>query len=127
MKYFILSTVTIFHSEFDYGKPSIAEDIYNAFAPGREKLNVSMLSIASHRWKDGQLKFKIRWNINEHTWETFPDMKEDHPRATSNYMVLNNMTRKKSRHPGLKWAKHTIHDIRRTIRKTLKLYDFRMN
>ena len=46
-------------SEFDYVKPSIAEVIYNEFSPGREKLNVSMLSIASHRWKDSQLKFKI--------------------------------------------------------------------
>ena len=42
-------------------------------------------------------------------------------------MVRNNVTRKKSRDPDLKWAKHTIRDIRRTIRRTLKLYDFRMD
>ena len=54
-------------------------------------------------------------------------MKENHPRAKSGYMVLNNVTRKKSRDPGLKWAKHTIYDIRRTIRQNLKLYDFRMD
>ena len=54
-------------------------------------------------------------------------MKEDHPRATADYMVRNNVTRKESRDPGLKWAKHTICDICRTIRQTLKLYDFRMD
>ena len=51
-------------------------------------------------------------------------MKEDYPRATADYMVCNNANRKKSRDPDLKWAKHTICDIRRTIRQTLKLYDF---
>ena len=85
-----------------------------------------MLSISSHRWKNGQLQFKIIWNTNEHTWETFPDMKEYHPQATSDYMVCNNATRKKSRDPDLKWAKHTIRGILRTIRRTLKLYDFRL-
>ena len=42
-------------------------------------------------------------------------------------MVRNNVTRKKSRDPDLKWAKHTICDIRRTIRRTLSLYEFRMD
>ena len=42
-------------------------------------------------------------------------------------MVCNNVTRKKSIDPDLKWAKHTIHNILWTIRKTLKLYEFRMD
>ena len=54
-------------------------------------------------------------------------MKEDHPRATADYMVSNNANRKKSRDPDLKWAKHTIRDIRQTIRRILKLYDFRLD
>ena len=54
-------------------------------------------------------------------------MKEDYPQATSDYMVYNNVNRKASREPYLKWAKHTICDIRRTIRQTLKLYEFRMD
>ena len=85
-----------------------------------------MLSISSHRWKNGLLQFKISWYTNEHTWETFPDMKEYHPQATSNYMVCHNGTRKKSRDPDtdLKWANHTFRDTCRTIQKTLKLYDF---
>ena len=66
-------------SEFDYEKPYRSEDIYNELAPGRDTLNESMLSIAFHQWKDGKLKFKIIWNSNEHTWELFPNMKEDHP------------------------------------------------
>ena len=66
-------------SEFDYDKPSRAEEIYNYFAPGYETLNGPMLSIASHQQKDGKLQFKISWNTNEHTWEYLPDMKEDHP------------------------------------------------
>ena len=114
-------------SEFDYDNPYRAEEIYNEFSPGCDKLNESMLSVSSHRWNNGQLQFKIIWNTNEHTWETFPDMKEDHPWATANYIVCNNATRNKSRDPYLKWAKHTIHDIRRTIRRTLKLYEFIMD
>ena len=113
--------------EFDYYKRYRTEETYNEFVPGCETLNDSMLSIASHQWKDSQLQFKIICNINEHTWETFPDMREDHSRATDNYMVRNNVTRKKSRDRDLKWSKHTIRDIRRTIRGTLKLYDFRMD
>ena len=114
-------------SDFDCDKPSRAEEIYNKFAPGHETFNDSMLSIASHLWKYGQLQFKIIWNTNDYTWESFPDIKEDHPLATANYMVCNNVTRKKSRDPDLKWAKHTIRDIRQTIRQTLKLYEFSMD
>ena len=62
-------------SEFDNYKPYRAEEIYSKFAPGREKLNESMLSIDSHLWKYGHLQFKISWNTNEYTWENFPDMK----------------------------------------------------
>ena len=54
-------------------------------------------------------------------------MKEDYPQATADYMVHNNVTRKKSRDPDLKWAKHTIQDIHQMIRRTLKLYDFQMD
>ena len=42
-------------SEFDNSKPSRSGEIYNKFAPVYEKLNESMLSIASHRCKYGQL------------------------------------------------------------------------
>ena len=62
-----------------------------------------MLSIASQKWKDGQLQSMIIWDTNEHTWETFPDMKEDHPRDTADYIVCNNVTRKKERDPDIKW------------------------
>ena len=41
-------------------------------------------------------------------------------------MVCKNATKNNSRDTDLKWAKHTIRDICRTIRQTLKLYDFRM-
>ena len=114
-------------SEFDNDKPYRAKDIYNKFSPGHEKLNEPMLYIASHRWKYGQLQFKISWNTNEFTLETFPNTKEDHPRATADYMVCNKKTRNKSRDPDLKWAKHTICDICRTIRRILKLYEFRLD
>ena len=38
-----------------------------------------------------------------------------------------NKSRMNSRDPYIKWAKHNIRDIRRTIRKILKLYDFRLD
>ena len=52
-------------SEFDNDKPYRVEEIYNEFAPGREKLNEPMLSIASHQRKDGQLQFGIICNTND--------------------------------------------------------------
>ena len=54
-------------------------------------------------------------------------MKEYHPQATANYMVCNNVNRKKSIDPALKWGKNTIRDILRTIRQTLQMYDFWMD
>ena len=54
-------------------------------------------------------------------------MNEDHPRATADYMIRNKMTKKKKRDPYLKWANHTIPDIRKIIQQTIKLYDFSMD
>ena len=54
-------------------------------------------------------------------------MKEDHPRATADYKVCNNVNRNKSRDSVLKWDKNTICNICRTIWLTLKLHDFRMD
>ena len=113
--------------EFDYDDPTKAEEIYNEFDPDNAGLNQGMQSIAAHRWKGGQLQFQVLWDTDEHTWESFIDLKEDHPRSTAEYMVRNNVTRKKSRDPDLKWAKHTVRDVRRAIRRTLRLYDFSLD
>ena len=54
-------------------------------------------------------------------------MKEYPPRATADYMVRNNLTRKKERDPDLKLTKYSIQYVRQTIRQTIKLYDYRMD
>ena len=67
--------------------------------PTTAGLNQGMQSIAAHRWKGGQLQFQVLWDTDEHTWESFIDLKEDHPRSTAEYMVRNNVTRKEVKGP----------------------------
>ena len=113
--------------KFDCYIPHQEDDIHEEFAPVRYILHESMLFIASLKRKDGQLQFKIILETNEHTWENFPDIKEYHPQATADYIVCNNVTGKKERDTDREWANHTIQDIRQTIRRTIKIYDFIMD
>jgi hypothetical protein len=43
--------------------------------------------IRDHRWKAGLPEFKVWWDTEESSWETLADMKEDHPKMTSTYIV----------------------------------------
>jgi len=86
-----------------------------------------MIDICSHRWRDGRIELQINWDTNESAWETFDNMREDHPCATTDYIVSNNVSRKKSRDPIMNWARKVIRDTRRALRRIVKLYHFELD
>jgi len=112
-------------ADLDFGDPARAEEIYNEFGP--DKPTHGMIDICSHRWRDGRIELQINWDTNESTWETFDNMREDHPRATADYIVSNNVSRKKSRDPIMNWARKVVRDTRRALRRIIKLYDFELD
>ena len=81
-------------------------------------------SIVGHNWHEGQLKLKVLWDAEEHTWESFLEMKVDHPRLTATYLLENNVTRSKRSDRNLQWAKKTLRDIDRAVRRIARIYDF---
>ena len=81
--------------------------------------------ICDHKWKDGNLVFKVRWFTDEFTQEELIDMKIDYPRMTASYIVANVKPRSKSgRDSNIGWAKKVLRDYRRAIRRIARLYDF---
>ena len=55
-------------------------------------------------------------------------MKLDHPRMTAQYIVSNNVTRsRRSGDRDLQWAKKTLRDLDRAMRRLRRLYDFYIN
>jgi hypothetical protein len=82
-----------------------------------------VVSISGHSWHAGQLKLGIQWSLEEKTWESFREMKEDHPQLTAKYIVDENVTRSKRVDRNMQWAKKTLRDISRTVRRIVRIYD----
>jgi len=112
-------------ADLDFGDPARAEEIYNEFGP--DTPTHGMINICSHHWRDGRVELQINWDTNESTWETFNNMRENHPRATVDYIVSNNVSRKKSRDPIMNWVRKVVCDTRRALRRIIKLYDFELD
>jgi hypothetical protein len=113
--------------EFEDEPIEMATEVYDELGSDRPNWNQSrgayLQSLTGHRWKDATLQVKAVWDTGEHSWETFADMKEDHPRMLAEYIVNNEVTRTK-RDPRLTWARKTVRDVRRTIKRIRRLYDF---
>ena len=75
------------------------------------------------------LALKVQRSSGDTTWEKFRDLKQDYPRKTAQYMVHNNVTRKKSRggDRDLQWAKKVLRDLERAVRRLNRLYDFSLD
>ena len=54
-----------------------------------------MTRITAHEWRLGQLELKVLYSTGETTWENFRELKEDHPRMTAQYIVLNRVSQSK--------------------------------
>jgi hypothetical protein len=83
-----------------------------------------VVEIIEHSWYAGQLKLKAKWDTEETSWETFRDMKEDHPMMTARLLLDNNVTRSKRSDRTLQWAKKTLRDVERATRRVAHLYNF---
>ena len=85
----------------------------------------NVMRIDSHRWKLGQLQLRVLWNTGQPSWEEYRLLKVDHPNMTAKYIVENNVTRssRQGADRTMQWAKKTVRDIERAIRRIGKLYD----
>ena len=80
------------------------------------------VGIDGHHWENGELKLKVRWGTEEHTWERIRDAKLDYPRMAAQYILDNKVSRGK-RDRNFSWASKTIRDVKRTARRITRLYD----
>jgi hypothetical protein len=85
--------------------------------------------IDSHRWKAGQLQFRVLWNTEQQSWEDYRLLKVDHPNMTARYIVENNVTRstRLGADRTMQWAKKTVRDIERAVRRIGQLYDYHLD
>ena len=106
----------------------MVEEVNDQFANPHENPSFGgsgVLGILSHAWRHGQLTLKVEWSSGDTTWEPFRDLKHDYPHQTANYIVTNNVTRKKHRGDrDLQWAKKVVRDMQRALRRLDRLYDF---
>jgi hypothetical protein len=78
---------------------------------------------------DGRLKLKVTWATEQTTWEELRDMKEDHPKMTAEYIVsMGGVSRSTMRgDQTLDWAKKTLRDLQRAVRRVARLYNFHLD
>lgn len=89
----------------------------------------SATRIDSHRWQSGQLQLRVLWDTGQPSWEAFRLLKVDHPRMTAAYIVENNVTRstRQDSDRTLQWAKKSLRDIERAVRRIAMLYDYHLD
>lgn len=85
-----------------------------------------MVAINGHRFKDGRLQLRLIMDSEETQWNDFRDVKEDHPRRCAIYIVDHYKPRsgREGRDRVLSWAKKTLRDCERAVRRMVRLYDF---
>jgi hypothetical protein len=79
--------------------------------------------IRAHRWKAGQLELEVHWDTENVSWESFQDLKLDHPNTTAQYIVANNVSCSKRLDRVMQSAKKTVRDIKRAVRRIARLYE----
>ena len=82
--------------------------------------------IVGHKWKDGELRLKVRWPTEETTYERVRDSKLDYPRLTAKYIVKNEVKRG-DRDRNYSWATKTVRDLERAVRRLKRMYDLELN
>ena len=66
--------------------------------------------IIDDRWKEGTLTLKVQWDNEDTTCATLQDLKENHPRLVTSYLIAHNCSRRKKgyRDVNLSWSKKTL-------------------
>ena len=110
-------------------KPSsdTVSDVSNEVDPNnRSEDRQTMISITGYRYKDGKLQLRLLMDSEETHWIDFRDVKEDYPRRCATYIVDNCKSRsgKRGRDRVLSWAKKTLRDCERAVKRMVRLYDF---
>ena len=109
----------------------MVKEINNQFSNKKEDPSFGgsgVLGILAHDWRMGQLTLKVQWSSGDTTWEKFVDLKEDYPRKIAQYIVQNNVTRKKRGvDRTLQWAKKVVRDMDRAARRLTRIYNFSLD
>ena len=118
--------------EEDDGPIEMVDEINDAFSSLVEEdrtiggSNVTV--ITGHEWKFENLYLRVKWNTGQETLELLMDMKLDHPVLTAKYILENEVSRSKcGGNRDLQWAKKTMRDIKRLIKRIRRMYDFEID
>jgi hypothetical protein len=118
--------ITLNIDPFEASEPIEMTTEINDFLPHTPNVSevggARIVGIKGHSWFAGQLKLEVSWSTEEQSWETLADLKADHPKLTANYLIDNNVTRSKRSDRNLQWAKKTIRDLDRAVRRIARLY-----
>ena len=104
--------------------------MFNELDPNnRSEDRQTMISITGYRYKDGKLQLRLLMDSEETQWIDFRDVKEDYPRRCATYIVDNYKSRsgRKGRDRVLSWAKKTLRDCERAVKRMVRLYDFELD
>ncbi len=112
--------------ELESTLPSSTVEVSNELDPNKHEMQNPVVGINGHRFKEGRLQLRLQYVSDETQWVDFRDVKEDHPRKTATYIVDNYQSRskKEGRDRALSWAKKTLRDCERAVRRIARLYDF---
>ena len=72
--------------------------INDALSSGRKEVQVGgamLTNIINEKWKEVTLTLKVQWDNKDTTWETLQDLKEDHPRLVTSYLIAHGCSRRK--------------------------------
>ena len=106
-----------------------SEAVNNALSPTLQPDDIggaTVERIVGHSYKEAQLILKVDWTYGPTTEETILDMKIDHPKKTAEYVMDNeaSISRGRKRCTHVSWAKKTLRDYKRSIRRLLRIYEF---
>ena len=92
----------------------------------KNKTISSLVCINGYRWVHGLLQLRLQMNTEEPQWVDFRDARTDYPRQTAQYLVNNykSRSRNEGKDRALSWAKKTLRDLDRAVRRVARLYDF---
>jgi len=79
-----------------------------------------------YRYKDGRLQLRLLMDSEETQWIDFRDVKKDYRRRCATYIIDHYKPRsgREGRNRVFSWAKKTLRDCERAVRRMVRLYEF---
>lgn len=125
-------TVRVFDPASSAGDDTVPNDIENETindgvmdATGKQG-GVYLVQIDGHRWEHGRLQLRYQMSTDSMQWVDAQDAKVDHPKRVATYLLTKykSRSRDEGRDRHLSWAKKTLRDMDRAVRRISRLYDF---